>query len=47
MVDEEWMECLRKGPVENFVGIPSGLIKVGPLFDPLNLFNFNEFFFHL
>ncbi|CAA7405432.1 unnamed protein product [Spirodela intermedia] len=26
-VDGEWMECLRKGPVQDFVGIPCGLVR--------------------
>ncbi|KAA0052309.1 methyltransferase-like protein 25 isoform X5 [Cucumis melo var. makuwa] len=27
-VDEEWMECLRKEPVENLLLIPSGVVQV-------------------
>ncbi|PKA66016.1 hypothetical protein AXF42_Ash010425 [Apostasia shenzhenica] len=26
-VDREWMECLRKEPVEDLLGIPSGLVR--------------------
>ncbi|KAJ4975931.1 hypothetical protein NE237_001037 [Protea cynaroides] len=26
-VDEQWMECLRREPVENLLGIPSGIIQ--------------------
>ncbi|XP_008444281.2 uncharacterized protein LOC103487650 isoform X8 [Cucumis melo] len=29
-VDEEWMECLRKEPVENLLLIPSGVVQVLP-----------------
>lgn len=27
-VDEEWMDCLRKEPVENLLRIPSGVVRV-------------------